>query len=54
MTELESKESEHSQFPWTPPMTPSLKDAVEFEIKMSESEAEVEGLTNHNAPSPVK
>ena len=29
-------------------------DPAEFEIKMSESEAEVEGLTYHNAPSPVK
>ena len=54
MTEPESEESERSQFPWTPPVTPSLMDPAEFEIKMSESEAEVEGLTNHNAPSPVK
>ena len=52
MTEPEPEESERSQFPWTPPVTPSLMDPAEFEIKMSE--AEVEGLTNHNAPSPVK
>ena len=54
MTEPESEESERSQFPSTPPMTRSLRDLVEFKIRSSESEAEVEGLTNHNAPSPVK
>ena len=35
-------------------MTPSLRDLVEFKIRLLEVEAEVEGLTNHNAPSPVK
>ena len=42
-TEPESEESECSQFPSTPPMTPLLTHLVELEIRLSESEEEVEG-----------
>ena len=51
---MESEESESFLFLPAPLMTPSLRFAYDLvKIRLSESEAEVEGKFNHNISSHV-
>ena len=51
-TELESEEAEHFYILPTPLLTPSLRSTYDLvKTRMSESEAEAKGQTNHNALS---
>ena len=51
-TELESEEPEHFYILPTALLTPSLRSTYDLvKTKMSESEAEAKGQTNHNALS---
>ena len=53
-TELESEEAEHFYILPTVLLTPSLRSTYDLvKTKMSESEAEVKGQTNHNALSHI-
>lgn len=53
-TELESEEAEHFYILPIPLLTPSLRSTYDLvKTKMSESEAEAKGQTNHNALSHV-